>query len=52
MPGSTVAGAAVTRIGQAACLFAPFETLVQINKRVKTHMSQAKQTPRRFSALF
>lgn len=52
MPGSSGAGYGLFRTGQAACLFAPFETLVQFNKRLETHMSQAKQPPRRFSALF
>jgi hypothetical protein len=52
MPGSSGAGYELLRTGQAACLFAPFETLVQFNKRLKTHMSQSKPLPRRFSALF
>jgi hypothetical protein len=52
MPGSSGAGYGLFRTGQAACLFAPFETLVQFNKRLKTHMSQANPLPRRFSALF
>jgi len=40
------------RTGQAACLFAPFETLVQFNKRFKTFMSHSNEEPRRFSAPF
>ncbi len=52
MPGSTETGRPQTRTDQAVCLFAPFETLVQFNKRPRTHMSQAKPLPRLFRPYF